>query len=213
MASVLCGQPSKSGAVQVDLKGIEPDRAACGCVEEHGCLSGVQAVHSTDFPLARRDLPNQRAAGRIVVEVAPAASLAEPQKRPVFQPHGIHARVLPPFNPGLAGFLQKRGDGTGHDIGSIQIEPRLLPILYLIGEAAAIRRPADTDDEEVGISGGVDPEGFAAGQRGDAEPGDRVWISGLRVVQAINFGMIRNVIREGVLGHRPLIELNKGKAG
>ena len=55
-----------------------------------------------------RDLPDERAVGGVVVEMPPAAALAEPEKRSVLQPDRIGARVLPSLDPRLARFPEER---------------------------------------------------------------------------------------------------------
>ena len=148
-----------------------------------------------------------------MIKMPPAAALAEPEKRTVLQPDRIDARVLPSLDPRLARFPQDSSRRAGVGAGAVQVEPRLRAVLNLIHDVAAVRRPADVDDEEVRVLGGVDPARGSGRGRDDAEPHDRIRIAGLRIVPALDVRVIRKVVDQRVLGDRLLVELQERDAG
>ena len=106
-------------------------------------------MRAPNLPLASRDLPDERPVGGVVVEMPPAAALAEPEKRTVLQPDGIDARVLPSLNPRLARFPEDVSRGARFGARTVEVEPRLRAVLNLIHDVAAVRSPAGVDDEEI----------------------------------------------------------------
>src|SRR5688572_2248731 len=116
-----------------------------------------------------RDLPDEPSIHTVVVEMPPPATLAQPEKRAVFQPDWIDARILPSLDPCLARFSEDVSRRAVVRIGTVEVEPRLTPILNLKQDVAAVRRPADIDDEEIRVLLCVDPTPGAVCGREDAE--------------------------------------------
>ena len=72
----------------------------------------VDAVQRAHFPLAVRDLPDQRAVAAVVVEVLEAGALAEPQEAAVLQPRS-GSRVVRPTPWSFRGTASRRGAAVG----------------------------------------------------------------------------------------------------
>ena len=148
-----------------------------------------------------------------MIEMPPAAALAEPEKRTVLQPDRIDARVLPSLNPRLARFPEDVSRRARLGVGTVEVEPRLRAVLNLIHDVAAVRRPADVDDEEVRVLGGVDPaHGVPSPVETTPSRTDRIRVAGFRIIPALDSRVVRNVIDQRVLRDRPFVELQKRDA-
>src|SRR5688572_29884256 len=151
MASCGCRDTLQTGSVQANAIQVETDRAVCRRREVHPRARWIDAVCPPNLPLALRDLPDERAAGSVMIKMPPAATLAEPEERTIFEPDRIDARILPSLDPCLAGFPQYSSRLAGTGACAVQVEPCLRAVLNLIDHIAAVRRPADIDDEEVRV--------------------------------------------------------------
>src|SRR6185436_17052952 len=96
----------------------------------------------------------------------PARAFAEPEKRPILEPGRPTIRI----HPRLRGLADETLADTRRWTGHVEIEPRLFPVLDLIGELLAVRCPVDVDEKNFGsrIGIGVNPDRRAADDSNDA---------------------------------------------
>src|SRR5918996_4641533 len=95
-----------------------------------------------------------------MVKMLPAAALAGPQKRSIFQPD----RILVDRHPGLRRLVNDVCRLTVTSIRKVQIEKSLFAVLRLVDHLLAVRRPRDARDEHIRglILIGIDPANVAA---------------------------------------------------
>ncbi len=106
-------------------------------------LRGINPMKRTHVPLAVRDLTNHLS-GRIeMVQVLPAAALAQQQKAFVLQPD----RVVPPFHPRRRGLPEQLPRRVCPAVADQKVQPGLLPVLDLKIEPA-LRTPSHPYDQD-----------------------------------------------------------------
>ena len=139
-----------------------------------------------------------------------AAALAEPQERPVLEPHRV-AVLVHPCRRRLA---KQAPRAAGRRVGQVQIEPGLLAVLHLVNDLLRVGSPADIDDQKLErrSTGEIDPGRVAARDARESQLHRRIRISGLRVVGDFERWAIGDVVDDGVFGNRPFVELQEGEA-
>src|SRR5688500_1186915 len=147
-----------------------------------------------------------------MIEMAPAAAFAEPEKRTVLQPDRIDARILPTLDPRLARFPEDVSRCARFDGGAVEVKPRLSAVLNLVHDIPAVRCPTHIDDQEIRVLRSVDPAQRARSGRNDGEPYYRVWIARLRILPALDVRVVGHVVDECVIGNGLFVELEKRHA-
>ncbi len=91
---------------------------------------------------------------------------------------------------------------------TVEIQKCLLAILRLVDDLAAVRRPGDAHDQQISwmIFKGIDPTRGAARGVDDTKLDDRVWISRFRIRSHFELLVIRNVIDDGELRYRSVVD-------
>src|SRR6266850_532231 len=96
-------QTFEARTVKLDCVSVAGDKAVFGAAEVEGAFRFVDLFERTHVPIAPGDLLDELAVGSVMIDVPPAAAVAEPQKRSIIQP--LHARVNY-FDPGLRRLAQ-----------------------------------------------------------------------------------------------------------
>src|SRR5262245_52519646 len=103
MCAVGLRQSCETSSVQVDAVDVGADRAPFAGREVQNTGVLIYSVERTNVPASGGDLIHHCAVRANPVEVLEPASLAEPQKRAVLQPH----RVTVVVHPGLCGLTKE----------------------------------------------------------------------------------------------------------
>src|SRR5205814_8785653 len=125
-------------SVELDRVFVIGDEAALSAAEVNCSLGIVDRVERTHIPIAFGDLRDLLAVGAVVIDLAPAAAIAEPEKRSILQPL---QSVIDDFNPSLGLFAKESARLTVIGIRRIQIEKSLFAILRLKPNLFTVRKP------------------------------------------------------------------------
>ena len=98
-------QAVKTRAIELDRILMIRDEAVLAAAEIDSSLPFIDLIKRTYVPIAVCDLLDEFAVSAVMIDVPPAAAIAEPKKRTVFQ---LAQAFVNDFDPGL-GALAKHG--------------------------------------------------------------------------------------------------------
>src|SRR5713101_5250981 len=96
MVPFRAGNSAHARAVHLDRIFAIRDEAVLGAAEIDCSLSFVDFVERAHIPIAIRDLLDRFSVGAVMIDMTPAAAIAEPQKRSIIQPSQA---VVDSFDP------------------------------------------------------------------------------------------------------------------
>src|SRR5258708_6878201 len=137
------GQAGEPAAVELHTVEVVGDGRVAGAGEIDPSALFVDDMQVVDLPLAGGDGPLQLAVAAEVIEMFPAAALAQEQERAVLQ----EVRWAGVLDPCLRRVSEQHSRSPPAATDGTEVEPRLGAVLDVVEDLPAIRAPADTDDQ------------------------------------------------------------------
>src|SRR5712692_7087808 len=119
MTSLCRSHARHAASVQLDRIFMISNVAVLRAAEINSSLSLFHLVQRTHVPISVCDLLDEFAVRAIMKEMSPAAAIAEPEKRSIFQPAQA---VIYSFDPGFGLFAKHCGGLSVVRVGGIQIK-------------------------------------------------------------------------------------------
>src|SRR6266404_2736914 len=104
MISFRAGKAVKTSTVDFDRVLMIRNEAVLAAAEVDSSLLFINLIDRTHVPITVRDLLDQLAVSTVVIDMPPAAAIAKPKKRTIFQ---IAQTIVYDFNPSLTALAKR----------------------------------------------------------------------------------------------------------